>query len=81
VLQQPDPVVLALAAAGNRVLVSHDRKSMLRHFARFVAGQTSPGLIIIPQYLEIGIAIEQLLTVWSVCEADELINLQLFLPF
>jgi predicted nuclease of predicted toxin-antitoxin system len=77
---QPDPEVLALAAADNRVLVSHDRKSMLRHFARFIASQTSPGLIIVPQYLEIGIAIEQLLTIWSFYEAEELINQHMFLP-
>jgi Domain of unknown function (DUF5615) len=80
-LRQPDQQVLALAAVGDRVLVSHDRKSMLLHFAYFIASQTSPGLIIVPQDLDIGIAIEQLLTVWSVYEADELINQQLFLPF
>jgi Domain of unknown function (DUF5615) len=81
VLRQPDREVLALPAAGNRVLVSHDRKSMLRHFARFIASQTSPGLIIVSQDLEIGIAIEQLLLVWSVLEAEELTNRPLFLPF
>jgi len=70
-----------LAAAGNRVLVSHDRKTMLRHFARLIASQTSPGLIIVSQDLEIGIAIEQLLLVWSVLEAEELTNRTLFLPF
>jgi hypothetical protein len=81
VLGQLDPEVLALAAAANRVLVSHDRKSMLRHFARFIARQTSPGLIIVSQDLPIGIAIEQLLLAWSVLEAEELTNRPLFLPF
>ena len=64
-----------------RVLVSHDRKSMVRHFARFIASQTSPGLIIVSQELEIGIAIEQQLLVWSVLEVEELTNRPLFLPF
>jgi len=38
-------------------------------------------LIIVSQDLEIGIAIEQLLLVWSVLEAEELTNRPLFLPF
>jgi hypothetical protein len=80
-LRQPDPEVLVLAATSNRVLISHDRKSMLRHFAVFTQDHISPGLIIVSQDLEIGIAIEQLLLIWSVLEAEELVNRQLFLPF
>ena len=38
-----DPEVLARAATNGRVLVSHDRKTMPRHFAEFIAGNTNPG--------------------------------------
>ena len=32
----PDPEVLALAAQENRILVTHDRRTMPRHFADFI---------------------------------------------
>ncbi len=53
----PDPQVLGLAAELKRVLVSHDRKTMPAHFMFFIENQSSPGLIILPQDLEIGRAI------------------------
>lgn len=53
-----DDQVLELAALENRVLVSHDQKTMPYHFARFVASRTSPGLLIIPQRVSISLAIE-----------------------
>jgi hypothetical protein len=37
-----DPEVLALAAREGRVLVTHDRKTMPRHFAAFITTETSP---------------------------------------
>ena len=32
----PDPEVLALAAQEDRILVTHDRRTMPRHFAEFI---------------------------------------------
>ena len=58
-----DEQVLELAARHNRVLVSHDQKTMPQHFARFVASSTSPGLLIIPQRMPIGLAIEGILLI------------------
>lgn len=50
-----DPDVLALAAAQDRVLVSHDLKTMPRHLGDFLqAHGFSPGLIIVPQHMPIG---------------------------
>ena len=44
-----DPEVLALAAAENRILVSHDFQTMPRHFGDFLqAYGSSPGLILVP---------------------------------
>ena len=62
---QDDSVVLARAAEERRVLVSHDRKTMPRHFAEFIQSGTSAGLLIVSQKLDLRIAIEELLTVWE----------------
>ena len=64
-----DPEVLAIAARSDRILISHDRKTMPGHFARFRETQSSPGLIIVPQDLDVGAAIEDLLLVWVITEA------------
>ena len=44
----PDPEVLKLSAEGGRVLVSADVKTMLVHFAGFIAHTDSPGIVVIP---------------------------------
>jgi predicted nuclease of predicted toxin-antitoxin system len=68
----PDPEVLALAAEQNRVLVSHDLRTMLRHFGDFLQARGSnPGVLIVPQSLPIGEAIEELLPIWGASEAEE----------
>ena len=66
-----DDQVLALAAKEGRVLVTHDRKTMPDHFERFVASQTSPGLIIISQTLSVSKAAGWLHLIWDASEADE----------
>lgn len=80
VIGKPDPEVPAMAAQGNRVLVSHDRQTMPGHFKRFIETQSSPGLVIVSQDLEIGQAIEELLLVWAAFQAKELENAVIFLP-
>jgi len=47
------------------------RKTMAAHFARFLDSRSSPGLIIVPQALDIGLAIEDLLIVWAASDAEE----------
>src|ERR1035438_2302770 len=61
VIGAPDSDVLHKAADLGRILISHDRKTMPAHFARFLDSRPSPGLIIVPQDLDIGLAIEDLL--------------------
>ena len=57
----PDPEVLALAAEQDRILVSHDFQTMPRHFGDFLQARgSSPGVIVVPQSLPIGEAIEEL---------------------
>ncbi len=75
-----DRDVLALAAREGRVLVTHDYRTMPRAFAQFVATDTSPGLLIIPQHLPLAAAADDLLLIWSASEADEWINRIAYLP-
>jgi predicted nuclease of predicted toxin-antitoxin system len=42
----PDENVLEIAAHENRILITHDRKTMPKHFAAFVQSQTSAGVLI-----------------------------------
>jgi hypothetical protein len=76
-----DPRVLALAAEQYRILVSHDFRTMPRHFADFLlAHGSSPGLILVPQYLPIGEAIEELVLIWGASDAEEWRNRILKIP-
>ena len=75
-----DPQVLELGAARGRVIVTHDVRTMPSHFSAFVADQTCSGLILVPKGMAIGAAIEDLLLIWHVSEADEWINQMRRLP-
>lgn len=67
-----DPEVLAFAAAQHRVLVSHDVGSMPVHFGAFKrSGKRSPGVFLIPQSLDVGGAIDELLLVWQASDATD----------
>jgi hypothetical protein len=66
-----DPEVIGLAAASGRILVSHDRKTMPGHFARFRETRSSPGMIIVSQELDIGAAIEDLVLIWAATNSEE----------
>lgn len=75
-----DPEVLAVAAGAERVLLSHDRKTMIHHFRRLAETERSPGLIIVPQSLDIGRAIGDLLLIWATTDAEEWQNRVGYLP-
>jgi hypothetical protein len=68
------------SAADERVLVTHDQKTMPRHFAEFIKNHESSGVIIVPQHLPIHIVTEELLLIWSASEAQEWINRICYLP-
>jgi hypothetical protein len=53
---------------------------MLKHFAHFIEHQTSPGLIIVSQDLDVGQAIEDLLLIWAATEGAEWENVAFFVP-
>src|SRR5919106_6447302 len=69
-----DMQVLERTAREGRVLVTHDRKTMPRHFSEFIAKESSPGLLVVPQYLSVAAAVEDLILIWSVTEAEEWVN-------
>ena len=76
-----DPQVLALAARQQRVLVSHDVGTMPAHFRAFRdASKHSAGVFLIPQSLDTGRAIEELLLIWLASEASEWHNRLVWLP-
>lgn len=75
-----DEDVLQKAAQENRILVTHDRRTMPYHFAKFIANQTSPGVFIISQRLAVGSGIDELLLLWTASEMDEWKNLIVDIP-
>jgi hypothetical protein len=77
-----DPVLLELAAQQERIVVSHDRRTMTRYFQeRLAAGKSNPGLFIVPQRSPIGEVIESLLLVWTASQASEWRDSIVYLPF
>jgi hypothetical protein len=69
-----DPEVLKAAAEEGRVLVSHDVSTLPHHLRRFVRGRKSPGVILIPQDLGIGKAIESVLLISEALDPRDLAN-------
>ena len=78
-----DEAVLRLAASQSRVLVSHDKRTMPKALASFVAsGGTSPGvLLVIPQSAAIREVIETLILIWTDDRANDWKNLVAKIPF
>jgi hypothetical protein len=77
-----DPVLLDLAAQQERIVISHDRRTMTRYFReRLAAGKSNPSLFIVPQRRAIAEVIESLLLVWTASEASEWRDAIVYLPF
>ena len=80
----PDPNVLAYAASQDLILLTHDMRTMPKHFASFLmslpAGQYSPGVWYTPQTLPVGVAIQVILETWLCSAHDEYRNRELYLP-
>jgi hypothetical protein len=77
-----DPEVLDRAATEGRVLVSHDRSTMLDHFrARLAEGKHSPGILMVSQRrTPIGPVAESLICVWAISAPGELRDQAHYLP-
>ena len=75
-----DPDILQISAESGRILVSQDRRTMPAHFARFVIGSRSPGVIVLREAIPIATAIEELMLIWNASEAEEWINRLAWIP-
>ena len=76
-----DPELLERAARDNRVLVSHDRRTMLDHFRNhLVAEKPSPGLLVVSQGTPIGLVVEAIVLLWAVADPTELRDQAYHLP-
>ncbi len=69
-----DENVLAIASREKRILVTHDRRTMPRHFAAFIEENECWGVIIVSKKLEISIAIEEVILIWAASQAEEYLN-------
>ena len=77
-----DPALLAFAAQKQRIIVSHDKRTLPDHLADFlVAGHHSPGIMLVPGELPIGRAIEALLLVWEASSPSDWQDIVTFLRF
>jgi predicted nuclease of predicted toxin-antitoxin system len=76
----PDNEVLSLAAREGRILVTHDRRTMPGHFAKFLIIQTSPGVFLVPKRRSVRTIIEELILIWYASESEDYVNQILTLP-
>jgi len=76
-----DPAVLELAARENRLLVTHDLRTIPKHaYERVKAGLAMPGVIAVPDDLPIGRAIEDLALLVECAAPSELQSLVVYMP-
>jgi hypothetical protein len=80
-LGKADPQVLERAAEEDRVLLTHDTRTM-KGFAyeRVERGLPMPGVVEVPDLLQIGRAIEDLILIASLIEPDDIRARVLRLP-
>lgn len=69
-----DATVLALAAKQQRILVTHDRRTMPAEFAKFIVNTQSSGVLIVSRRTSLEVIIEELILIWSVTSSDEWVN-------
>lgn len=76
-----DPQLLALAAEQDRILITHDFKTIPKFvYERVAANLPTPGVIAVPDSLPIGQAIEELAILIACSEPNEFMDLVRYLP-
>lgn len=79
--QATDPQLLIRAEQEGRILITHDRKSMPTHAADLMkAGKNIAGLFVVPRSLPLHQVIDDLELMVTCSEADEWVNVILYLP-
>lgn len=76
-----DPTLLAWAAEQDRILITHDINTVPKYaYERVAAGQPLPGVIIVPEDMQIGEAIEELLIIIECSDQSEYENQVIHVP-
>ncbi len=76
-----DPELLLWATANQRILLTHDRKTMPRHFAALLEqNEMLAGVFVVPRRLPIGQAIDELEIMISCSTMQEWQNIIKILP-
>lgn len=76
-----DPKILEFSALENRILLTHDARTMETHVkARLAAGRAMPGVLIIRQKVPIATAIEEIVMVAQCSPPEEWEGMIQFLP-
>lgn len=76
-----DELVLDWAARSDRVPLSHDVSTMTATaYARIARGDAMPGVLIIPQWLAIGTALDDLLLIAECSDGGEWAGRVVYLP-
>ena len=77
----PDSEVLEMAAAQERILITHDRQTMPEHFReRLAQGKSSPGVLIVSQFEPLGPVVETIVLIWAASNSEESRNQIRYLP-
>jgi hypothetical protein len=77
-----DDEVMAIAAQAGRVLLTHDRRTMPKHFGEFIVTGTSAGVIVVPQRAGLRArVVEDLILIWAASDSSEWVNRLQSLPF
>jgi hypothetical protein len=77
-----DPVLLDLAAEQDRIVITHDRRTMTRYvWERLAAGRLNPGVFIVPQRCAIAEIVESLILVWTASQEEDWRDRIVYLPF
>ncbi len=77
----PDPEILEWAAAANRILLTHDRDTMVNFaYERVKVSQAMPGVFLVSDQMQIGQAIDELVLAMECLAPSECANLVRFFP-
>jgi hypothetical protein len=78
---EDDPVVLEWAAQRDRIILTHDVRTMPSHaYDRVTAGLRMPGVCVVPQSLPLGRTIEELVIVFACSTREDWDNQVRYLP-
>lgn len=76
-----DPTVLAWAADAERILLTHDVKTITRYaYERVALGRSMPGVVEVSQFIPISLTIDDLLLLAEASTEDEWQGQVLYLP-